>query len=130
MNRFHDNVAILFGSPEDFFAAMFGPPQHDVHVVLFRRLEARRQLAAERPARDASVKAFVAEVIEDEREKQAQRAAEQHNFNTAVIRQQLHRWEAGCFSREPFAPIRARQLRRALDIAIAHHDAANLQAAE
>lgn len=51
-------------------------------------------------------------------EPQAQRIAADYNFNTAGIRAAYDRWHTGCFSREPFAPTRARQLLRALDIAI------------
>lgn len=105
-----DNTAILFGSPEDFFAFVLGAPQHDAHMQAYRCRRNLDRMAAQGDAGCASIEQW-----------QAEQAAERHGYNTAVLRQHLHRWEAGCFSREPYAPTRVRVLRRALDIAIEHH---------
>ncbi|MCA1831200.1 MAG: hypothetical protein LC750_00370 [Actinobacteria bacterium] len=127
MLRIHSGPGItaITGTAEDVLATMFGPPQHDAHARQWHRIERRRRFEAEQPARQAAIRAFIDEAIADAHEQQAQRTAKDHNYNTAVIRQHLHRWEFGCFS--DMAPdvraVRIRQLHRALDIAVDHHGA-------
>ena len=109
---------IVFGSPAEFFAALLGPPQHDAHVDRWRGeswLRARREGSARGLA---AVDDFVGEL----REREAQRLAASHGYDTAALSREFHRFDAGCFSRQPFARTRARQLRRAIEIACAHRD--------
>ena len=110
--------AVVFSSPAAFFAALLGPPQHDAHVERWRGeswLRARREGSARGLA---AVDGFVGEL----REREAQRLAASHGYDTAALSREFHRFDAGCFSRQPFARTRARQLRRAIEIACAHRD--------
>ena len=117
--------AILFDLPAAFFTALLGPPQHDAHVECWRGelwLRARR-------ADSADGLAAVDDVVAELREKEAQRLAEIHGYDTAALAREFHRFDSGCFSRQPFARTRARQLRRAIEIACAQKDD-GLEAAE
>jgi hypothetical protein len=116
---------IVFHSPAALFAAVLGPPQHDAHVECRRGelwLRARREGSARGLA---AVDDFVCEL----REREAQRLAETHGYDTAALSREFHRFDSGCFSRQPFARTRARQLRRAIEIACARKDD-GLEAAE
>jgi hypothetical protein len=109
---------ISFDSPAQFFAALRGPPQHDAHVECWRGemwLRARREGQARGLA---AVNDFVAEL----REKEALRLADIHGYDTAALSREFHRFDSGCFSRQPFARTRARQLRRAIEIACERKD--------
>jgi hypothetical protein len=114
-----------FKTPADFFASLRGPADHDAHVVTRRHyLHAVEMRAASARAVEA-MRAEAAAINERERERQAQRVAADFNYNTAAIRGALHRWQYGCFStrNDPaYRAARIRQLTRALDIAIAHHN--------
>jgi hypothetical protein len=106
-------VGICFGSPAAFFAALLGPPQHDAHVACWRgetSLRARQEGSARGVA---AVDDFVGAL----REREAQRLAATHGYDTAALSREFHRFDSGCFSRQPFARTRARQLRRAIEIA-------------
>ena len=110
--------SVCFSSPADFFAALLGPPQHDAHVVC-RRGEAwlrTRQAGCARGI--AAVEDFVGEL----REREAHRLAAMHGYDTAALGREFHRFDSGCFSRQPFARTRARQLHRAIEIACARRD--------
>ena len=116
---------IVFNSPAAFFAAVLGPPQHDAHVECRRGelwLRARREGSARGVA---AVDDFVGEL----REREAQRLAETHGYDTAALSREFRRFDSGCFSTQPFARTRARQLRRAIEIACAHRDG-EMEAAE
>lgn len=109
-----------FPTVDDFFAALLGPRQHDAHVERYRAVRWMDEQLAGCARGAAAVEAIVAE----EREREAQRVAADYGFNTATIRQALHRWEAGCFSGAEHGSLRTariRQLTRALDIACEHH---------
>ena len=109
---------VVFSSPAAFFAALLGPPQHDAHVQRWRGeswLRARREGSARGLA---AVDDFVGEL----REREAQRLAATHGYDTAALSREFHRFDLGCFSRQPFARTRARQLRRAIEIACARRD--------
>ena len=109
-----------FETPTDLFEAMFGPPQHDAHVHRRNAVKWLDEATASSKRGSAAVDQFVA----DYREKQAERVAEDHNYNTATIRAALDRWTSGCFDGPHYGEIRTariRQLTRALDIAIERH---------
>ena len=109
-------AGVVFSSPAAFFTALLGPPQHDAHVQHWRGeswLRARREGSARGLA---AVDDFVGEL----REREAQRLAAAHGYDTAALSREFHRFDSGCFSRQPFARTRARQLRRAIEIACAH----------
>ena len=109
---------IVFGSPAAFFRALLGPPQLDAHVERWRGeswLRARREGSA---CGLAAVDDFLAELGERE----ARRLAATHGYDTAALSREFHRFDSGCFSRQPFARTRARQLRRAIEIACARRD--------
>lgn len=110
-----------FPTPEAFFAAMFGPAQHDAHV----RCRAAHLWLAEKGRELSVLDDVIAETLAESREREAQHLAEVHGYDTAALRRELHRFEAGCFSTEPYAKTRARKLGRALDIAVAWHGAAS-----
>lgn len=63
----------------------------------------------------------IAETLAETSEREAQQLARTHGYHTAAIRGELHRWDCGCFSKQPFARTHVRQLERALDIACEHH---------
>ena len=119
------SAGIVFGSPADFFAALLGPPQHDAHVACWRG-ETWLRAQQEGSARGiAAVDDFLGEL----REREAQRLAATHGYDTAALSREFHRFDSGCFSRQQFARARARQLRRAIEIACARK-AEELEAAE
>ena len=107
------------------YTALLGARQHDSHVECWRGevwLRARRAGGADGLA---AVDDFVAQL----REAEARRLAETHGYDTAALAREFHRFDSGCFSRQPFARTRARQLRRAIEIACARKDD-GLEAAE
>ena len=119
------SAGVCFNSPAELFAALLGPPQHDSHVVCWRSeawLRARQEGGAHGIA---AVDDFVGEL----REREARRLAATHGYDTAALSREFHRFDSGCFSKQPFARTRARQLRRAIEIACAHK-AEELDAAE
>lgn len=111
--------AVTFDTPADLFAAFFGPEDHDAHVRRYQAVKWLDEATAASKRGSAAVDEFVAEL----REREAERVAAVHGFDTAALRREIDRWSTGCFSREPFAPTRIRQLTRALDIAIAKQGA-------
>jgi len=104
----------LFKSADDFLTAMLGPRQHDAHVKTRR---CHQRLAGQLAQAERGLEGVEAHMAA-EREQIAQDLAATHGYDTAALRRGLHRWDAGCFSGRPFAKTRARQLGRALDIAI------------
>jgi hypothetical protein len=111
-------AGICFSSPAAFFAALLGPPQHDAHVERWRGeswLRARREGSARGLA-------AVDDLVGELREHEAQRLAAAHGYDTAALSREFHRFDSGCFSRQPFARTRARRLRRAIEIACARRD--------
>ena len=119
-----DWCGIAFDSPAEFFAALRGPPQHDAHVQCWRGAIWLRERREGQARGYAAVNDFVAAL----RETEAQRLAEIHGYDIAALAREFHRFDSGCFSRQPFAKTRARQLRRAIEIACARRD--RLEAAE
>jgi NAD(P)H-hydrate repair Nnr-like enzyme with NAD(P)H-hydrate dehydratase domain len=124
-----DNTLVLFASPEDFFAVMLGAPQHDAHMRAFRIRRNLDRMAAQGDA----LAEVAAEMLAETHEREAQRVAKDYDYNTASLRSALHRWTAGCFAPANIAlcaaapdyrAARIRQLTRALDIAIEHHQQA------
>jgi hypothetical protein len=116
---------IFFDSPAQFFTALRGPPQHDAHVARWRG----ELWLRERRAGHARGAAAVNDLLAEQRENEAQRLAAIHGYDTAALAREFHRFDSGCFSRQPFARTRARQLARAIEIACERRDA-QLQAAE
>jgi hypothetical protein len=117
---------LTFKSAEDMLTAMFGPRQHDAHVHT-RRAHVRHTEFMEGAARgDAACNALLAE----RREEIAQELAATHNYDTSALRHEYDRWKHGSLSKMDNAPVRARQLRRALDIACERAGAEQQIAAE
>lgn len=119
------NVALI-GSFETVFEVMFGPRQHDAHVIAYR---AHSRAESFKEAGERFAGWFAADMAE-RREKAAQELAECNGYDTAILRARHHRYAHGGMSREKFAPAQARIALRALDIAIEWHDAKYLAAAE
>ena len=119
------SAGVVFRSPAAFFTALLGPPQHDAHVQRWRGESWLRERRAGSARGVAAVDDFVGEL----REREAQRLAATHGYDTAALSREFHRFDSGCFSRQPFARTRARQLRRAIEIAGARRDD-ELKAAE
>lgn len=113
------------GSVEDILAGMFGPPQHDAHVERFKSHKWLTEMQAGTLRGLAAVNQFVADL----REAEAERLAATFKFDIPALRLEHHRWTRGGFAGRPGADARARQLRRALEIAADRRDAM-LQAAE
>ena len=93
------SAGVCFSSPAAFFAALLGPQQHDAHVQRWRGeswLRARREGSARGLA---AVDDFVGEL----REREAQRLAATHGYDTAALSREFHRFDSGCFSRQRFA---------------------------
>ena len=73
--------AVLFNSPAAFFAALLGARQHDAHVECWRGeswLRARREGSAAALRRSMISSAQL-------REREAQRLAETHGYDTAAL---------------------------------------------
>ena len=91
---------VVFNSPAAFFAALLGPPQHDAHVECWRGeswLRARREGSARGLA---AVDDFVGEL----REREAQRLAQTHGYDTAALSREFHRFELGVLFQTAVCP--------------------------
>jgi hypothetical protein len=121
-----DNTALIFGSVDHFFEAMFGPAQHDAHVDCWRS----DKFLTSREAHAAAANLRCAALVDEIAEEQAQKLARVNGYSVVDLRATLHDWECGFMRGDRFAGPRVRQLRRALEIAAAHSAETRLQAAE
>jgi hypothetical protein len=112
-----DNTVTLFASPEAFFTALFGDPQHDAHVECWRGNKWLTSRAAHAAAATLRCDALVREIAEEE----AHKLARVNSYSIIELRGELYRWEHGEFRSDRFAGSRVRQLRRALEIAAARN---------
>lgn len=121
-----DNTALIFGSVDEFFSAMFPAPQHDAHVECWRGEKWLTSRAASNAAGNLRCAALVAEHAEQS----AQKLARVNGYSILTLRAELYQWECGEFHSDRFAGSQVKKLRRALEIAAERSADTRLEAAE
>jgi len=105
----------VFDSPAEFFSALRGAPSttrmSPVGAAKASCAHGGKAAHADLPQSTTSSATWAS----------ARRGlAATHGYDTVALSREFHRFDSECFSTQPFARTRARQLRRAIEIACAH----------